>query len=143
MTTTTKDKNKKIHQGRNIKRFREMLGMKQDALAFEMGEDWNQQKISLLEQKETIEKEILQRLSEILKIPINAIENFDEESAINIITNTVNNSDTASGTLNYTTININPVEKWLEALDENKKLYERLLETEKEKVALMEKLLNK
>ncbi|WP_347065802.1 helix-turn-helix transcriptional regulator [Flavobacterium sp. WV_118_3] len=143
MTTTTKDKNKKIHQGRNIKRFREMLGMKQDALAFEMGEDWNQQKISLLEQKETIEKEILQKLSEILKIPINAIENFDEESAINIITNTVNNSDTASGTLNYTTININPVEKWLEALDENKKLYERLLETEKEKVALMEKLLNK
>ena len=143
MTTTTKDKNKKIHQGRNIKRFREMLGMKQDALAFEMGEDWNQQKISLLEQKETIEKEILQRLSEILKIPINAIESFDEESAINIISNTVNNSDTASGTLNYTTININPVEKWLEALDENKKLYERLLETEKEKVALLEKLLNK
>ncbi|MPT33699.1 MAG: XRE family transcriptional regulator [Flavobacterium sp.] len=143
MTTTTKDKNKKIHQGRNIKRFREMLGMKQDALAFEMGDDWNQQKISLLEQKETIEKEILQRLSEILKIPINAIESFDEESAINIISNTVNNSDTASGTLNYTTININPVEKWLEALDENKKLYERLLETEKEKVALLEKLLNK
>ncbi|HRB70274.1 MAG TPA: helix-turn-helix transcriptional regulator [Flavobacterium sp.] len=143
MTTTTKDKNKKIHQRRNIKRFREMLGMKQDALAFEMGEDWNQQKISLLEQKETIEKEILQRLSEILKIPINAIESFDEESAINIISNTVNNSDTASGTLNYTTININPVEKWLEALDENKKLYERLLETEKEKVALLEKLLNK
>jgi len=143
MTTTTKDKNKKIHQRRNIKRFREMLGMKQDALAFEMGDDWNQQKISLLEQKETIEKEILQRLSEILKIPINAIESFDEESAINIISNTVNNSDTASGTLNYTTININPVEKWLEALDENKKLYERLLETEKEKVALLEKLLNK
>ena len=141
--TTTKDKNKKIHQGRNIKRFREMLDMKQDALAFEMGEDWNQQKISLLEQKETIEKEILQRLSEILKIPINAIESFDEESAINIISNTVNNSDTASGTLNYTTININPVEKWLEALDENKKLYECLLETEKEKVALLEKLLNK
>ncbi len=143
MTTTTKDREKKIHQGRNIKRFREMLGMKQDALAFELGEDWNQQKISLLEQKETIEKDILQRLSEILKIPINAIENFDEESAINIITNTVNNSDTASGTLNYTTININPVEKWLEALDENKKLYERLLETEKEKVALLEKLLDK
>lgn len=38
--------NKKIHQGRNIKRFREMLGIKQEALAFELGEDWNQKKIS-------------------------------------------------------------------------------------------------
>ncbi len=149
MTMTTKDKNKKIHQGRNIKRFREMLGMKQDALAFEMGDDWNQQKISLLEQKETIEKEILQRLSEILKIPINALENFDEESAINIISNTFN--DQSNGYNYYPTFNnVNPVEKWLEALDENKKLYERLLETEKqlvtsekEKVALLEKLLHK
>lgn len=37
---------KNIHQGRNIKRFREMLGIKQEALAFELGEDWNQKKIS-------------------------------------------------------------------------------------------------
>jgi hypothetical protein len=102
-----------------------------------------------LEQKETIEKEILQRLSEILKIPINALENFDEESAINIISNTFN--DQSNGYNYYPTFNnVNPVEKWLEALDENKKLYERLLETEKqlvtsekEKVALLEKLLHK
>jgi len=29
----------KIHQGRNIKRFREMMGIKQEALAHELGED--------------------------------------------------------------------------------------------------------
>lgn len=29
-----------------------MLGIKQDALAADLGDDWNQQKISLLEQKE-------------------------------------------------------------------------------------------
>ena len=46
---------KQIHEGRNVKRFREMLGIKQDALAADLGNDWNQQKISLLEQKETIE----------------------------------------------------------------------------------------
>jgi hypothetical protein len=40
-----------IHQGRNVKRFREMLGIKQEALAYELGSDWNQNKISLLEQK--------------------------------------------------------------------------------------------
>jgi len=29
----------KIHQGRNVKRFREMLGLKQESLAMELGED--------------------------------------------------------------------------------------------------------
>lgn len=49
----------KIHEGRNIKRFREMLGIKQDALAADLSEDWNQQKISLLEQKQTIDMPLL------------------------------------------------------------------------------------
>jgi hypothetical protein len=35
----------------------------------------------------------------------------------------------------------NPVDKWLEALDENKKLYEALLKSEREKVAILEKML--
>ena len=45
---TYTDMSNKVHEGHNIKRFREMLGIKQDALAFELGEDWNQKKISLL-----------------------------------------------------------------------------------------------
>ncbi len=80
--------NKKIHQGRNIKRFREMLGIKQEALTFDLGEDWNQKKISLLEQKETIEDPLLKRISEVLKIPVEAFQNFDEEEAVNVIANT-------------------------------------------------------
>lgn len=52
--------NEKIHQGRNVKRFREMLGIKQEALAIELGDDWNQKKISLLKQKETIDNDRLQ-----------------------------------------------------------------------------------
>ena len=82
---------KKIHEGRNVKRFREMLGIKQDALANELGDDWNQQKISLLEQKETIDPTILQQVSAALKIPVEAIQNFDEEQAVNIISNTFDN----------------------------------------------------
>jgi hypothetical protein len=35
---------KDIHEGRNIKRFREMMGIKQDALAAELGDDWSQKK---------------------------------------------------------------------------------------------------
>jgi transcriptional regulator with XRE-family HTH domain len=131
---------KKIHEGRNVKRFREMLGIKQDALADELGDDWNQQKISLLEQKETIDDPILQQVAAALKIPAEAIQNFDEEQAVNIISNTFNSHDNASGMNVYPTFNINPVEKWFEAIEENKKLYERLLQAEREKLELIKAL---
>jgi transcriptional regulator with XRE-family HTH domain len=71
MTSTSTTK--KIHEGRNVKRFREMLGIKQDALAADLGDDWNQQKVSLLEQKETIDPVLLQQISSALKIPTEAI----------------------------------------------------------------------
>lgn len=139
MTHTTKPF--RIHEGRNIKRFREMLGIKQEALAFELGDDWNQKKVSILEQKEIVEQSILQQVSDVLKIPVDAFKNFDEEQVINIISNTFNTHDQSSGMNLYPTINVNPVEKWMEAVEENKKLYERLLASEREKVALLEKVL--
>jgi len=37
--------------------------------------------------------------------------------------------------------NINPIEKWIGALEENKKLYERLLQFEREKVEMLQRLL--
>jgi transcriptional regulator with XRE-family HTH domain len=51
---------RRIHEGRNIKRFREMLGMKQEALAVELGEYWTQSKISHLEGKEPVDAAILE-----------------------------------------------------------------------------------
>ena len=126
--------NKKIHQGRNIKRFREMLGIKQDALAYELGEDWNQKKISVLEQKESVEKDILEQVAKILKVPTEAIENFDEEQAVNIISNTFTSNDTS--TLNA--INIQPT---FNPLDKMVELYERMLEQQKEMIEKLEKLI--
>lgn len=67
-----------------------MLGIKQEALAFDLGEDWNQKKISLLEQKDVIEDNLLKQISNSLRIPVEAFQNFDEEQAINIISNTFN-----------------------------------------------------
>lgn len=58
---------KKIHNGRNVTRFREMLGIKQDALAADLGDDWNQKKVSLLEAKEVIGVLLLQQISSVLK----------------------------------------------------------------------------
>jgi len=87
--THTATPNHKIHEGRNVKRFREMLGIKQDALAADLGDDWNQQKVSLLEQKETIDAPLLVKISAALKIPVEAIQNFDEKQVVNFIKSTL------------------------------------------------------
>ncbi|WP_288375514.1 XRE family transcriptional regulator [Chryseobacterium culicis] len=126
--------NKKIHQGRNIKRFREILCIKQEALAFELGDDWNQKKISLLEQKEIVESDVLAQVAQILKVPAEAIENFDEEQAVNIISNTFTSNDTS--TLNA--INVQPT---FNPLDKMVELYERMLKQQQEMIDKLEKLI--
>jgi transcriptional regulator with XRE-family HTH domain len=137
-TATTKN----IHEGRNVKRFREMLGIKQDALAADLGDDWNQQKISLLEQKETIDPSLLQQISTALKIPAEAIQNFDEDSVINIISNTVNNNDNANGNSLFSYYpTINPIEKLVQLHEEKIALYERMLKEKDEMMARLEKLI--
>jgi transcriptional regulator with XRE-family HTH domain len=128
---------KKIHQGRNIKRFREMLGIKQEALAFELGEDWSQKKISILEQKELIETDILAQVAKILKLPVEAFENFDEDSVINIVSNTFSdfkdNAVASPVAMNYN-CTFNPLDKMVE-------LYERMLLQQKEMIDKLEKLI--
>ncbi|MDR2228738.1 MAG: helix-turn-helix domain-containing protein [Flavobacteriaceae bacterium] len=132
----------KIHQGRNVKRFREMLGIKQEALAFDIGGDWNQKKVSLLEQKEMIEDSLLQQIAEVLKIPVEAIQNFDEEQAVNIISNTFDNG--AFLNMGHTpTFNINPIEEIKKLHEEKMELYERMLKEKDEMMARLEKLIDK
>ncbi|MCC3216525.1 helix-turn-helix domain-containing protein [Chryseobacterium sp. X308] len=133
--------NKKIHQGRNIKRFREMLGIKQEALAFDLGEDWNQKKISLLEQKETIEDPLLKRISEVLKIPVEAFQNFDEEEAVNVIANTF--GDHSIGYQKNDNPIFNPIEQVLKLHEEKIALYERMLKEKDEMMAKLEQLIQK
>jgi len=128
---------KKIHQGKNITRFRQMLGMKHDALASIMGEDWTQIKISRLEAKEEIEPAILEEVSNAMKIPVDAIKNFDEDSAINIISNTVNNSDSATGNSLFSyQPTFNPIDKIVEIL-------ERTIKEKDEEIARLRKGLGK
>lgn len=129
---------RKIHQGRNIKRFREMLGIKQEALAFDLGEEWNQKKISQLEQKETIEDPLLQKISGVLKIPVDAFKNFEEEHAVNIIANTFsldNGSLFSARDMHGTSQVFTPVEAILKIHEEKIALYERMLK-EKDEILL-------
>jgi transcriptional regulator with XRE-family HTH domain len=137
------DTNDKIHQGRNIKRFREMLGIKQEAFATELGEDWTQKKVSLLEQKETIEPDLLEQVAKVLKVPVEAIKNFDEEAAI-VYFNTFNDSSFShsNGAFSAHQCTFNPLDKYIEQVEQNKKLYERLLESEREKVEILKKIVD-
>lgn len=131
----------KIHQGRNVKRFREMLGIKQEALAYELGEDWNQKKISLLEQKESIETPLLQQISQVLHIPVEAFKNFDEEQAVNIISNTF--GDNGIGYQRNDNPVFNPVDQILKLHEEKIALYERMLKEKDEMMARLEKLIGR
>lgn len=128
----THEAEKEVHEGRNVKRIREILGIKQDDLAIRMG--LTQQAVSQLEAKESIDREILEKVSKALGISVDAIKRFNEEMAINIFSNTFNDH---AVNMNYQ-CTFNPIEKWMEVVEENKKLYERLLQSEREKVHILE-----
>lgn len=120
----------RVHQGRNIKRFRDILGVKQEILADKL--DMTQQAFSKLEQKEEIDEKILDRVAEVLQIPVEAIKNMTDEAAFNIIGNTFQN-DSSAYVYQYK-CNFNPIDKVVE-------LYERMLKNEQEKVRLLQEAL--
>lgn len=124
-----------------MKRFREMLGIKQEALAFELGEDWNQKKISLLEQRESIEIPLLQEVSRVLKIPIEAFQNFDEEKAVNIISNTF--GDNSIGFQRNENPVFHPIDQILKLHEEKISLYERMLKEKDEMMERLERIVSK
>jgi transcriptional regulator with XRE-family HTH domain len=128
---------KTIHEGRNVKRIREILDIKQEVLAAELG--LSQQAISSLEQKEKIDAKILGDVAKVLKVPVEAIKNMNEDAGANYI-NTFH--DSSKGEFNYH-CTFNPLDKYVEQVEENKRLYEALLNSEREKIALLEKELKK
>ena len=131
--------------GRKISRIREMRGINQDTLAIKLGT--SQQSVSRIEQSEEIDEEKLIEIAKILGVSPEAIKNFSEEAAINYFNDihdiTITNSDSSNSNIiatnSYPTFN--PLEKLIEVVDENRKLYERLLQSEQEKIAYLEQLL--
>lgn len=121
------------HVGRRIGRIREMLGVKQETLAEQMG--ITQQAVSKLEQSEELEEKTLERVAKALGVTVEAIKHFSEDAVFNIISNTFTDfkDNSVASPMNYH-CTFNAVDKIVE-------LYERLLQSEKEKVAMMEKML--
>jgi transcriptional regulator with XRE-family HTH domain len=125
------DEIKTIHHGHNVKRIREMLGIKQDALAIDLG--LTQQAVSLLEQKETLDAPTLDKVAKALGVTPNIIKTFSEET-IAFQIQTMNDNSQAIYQYNF-----NPIDKLVELYEENKRLYERML---KEKDELLQKLMD-
>lgn len=123
------------HIGRKISRIRELRDMKQEALAQALGT--NQQAISALENSETISDEKLIDVDKALGVNVEALKNFSEEAAINYFNSFADNS--AGNFNNHCTFN--PLDKLIESYEENKKLYERLLQAEKDKVDFLQNIL--
>jgi len=107
----------KNHIGRKISRIRELRDMKREALAQALG------------------------IAKALGVTAEGIKQFSEEAVFNIIGNTVTNNDNGALFNYYPTFN--PMDKLIEAYEENKKLYERLLQAEKDRNSYLERLLEK
>lgn len=87
----------------------------------------------MLEQKEDIDDALLQQIAGHLKVPVEAIKNFDEEAGINVVGNSYHDNSTSNVNYHCT---FNPLEKMVE-------LYEALLKEKDEKITLLQKFLDK
>ncbi|MEM6526447.1 MAG: helix-turn-helix transcriptional regulator [Bacteroidota bacterium] len=143
MESTMKPRPK--HLGRNLRRVREILGVKQDTVADKLGV--TQQTISNIENTETVEDDTLEKIAGILGVEPEAIKEFDEDSVVYNIQHNHEGANQGASNVGAEVQNyhctFNPIDKWVEAVEENKKLYEELLKSEREKVAMLEKVLDK
>jgi len=134
MEASTKSAHTNI--GRKIGRIRELRGIKQEILAEELGV--SQQTVSRMEQSDVVEKELLEKVAKILGVSPDAIKNFSEEAVVNYFNSfndqSVNHSAVTQSNHHCT---FNPLDKMVELFEENKKLYERLLASEQEKIELL------
>ena len=115
---------------------RELLGVKQDAVAEKLGV--SQQAISKIEQKEEVDDTTITRVAKALGVSTESIRNLDEAATVyNIVTH-----KSIPGVFEkQEDQKLNLLEKWVEAMEEIRNLYQQLLKSEREKVALLQQLL--
>jgi transcriptional regulator with XRE-family HTH domain len=119
----------KKHVGRNLQRVRVYFGVKQDALAHDLG--LSQQAVSKIEQQPEIEDNLLKRIGDVLGVSPELIRNFDEEKAVYNINNNSFRDNTFEEGATAIAQQFNPIEKIVE-------LYERLLKSEREKIDMLQ-----
>tara|TARA_R110002050_G_scaffold84491_1_gene180371 strand:- start:18848 stop:19282 length:435 start_codon:yes stop_codon:yes gene_type:complete len=138
---TQEKPSRNTHHGHAIKRIRHTLGVKQDALAIDLG--ISQAQISNYEHKKVIDDDMLEKFAKALNVAPEVIKELEEDPVTFIIENNTIEKGGMAGIYNLGCINNNPdpVDRIIELAKEKTALYERMLELEKEKSALLEKLL--
>ncbi len=125
--------------GQRIRNIRKAKGIKQEVLAQRVS--MSQQAVSRYEQMEIIDDHILVRFAKALGVTTEYIKEYQEDAKTIIVENNTfeNNKDSVVSNVGCiegdAIYNNNPLDKIVE-------LFEKLLDTEKEKVTLLEKLLN-
>lgn len=127
--TTIKGNN----HGANVRRWREWRNIKQDVLADQIGV--SQATLSSYEKKEKLDLEILEKVAKALDIPVEAITEIGESTAINII-----NAHDNQSIVNYNPT-FNPIDKIVELYEEKNTLYERMLKEREETISLLHEVL--
>ncbi|WP_128331134.1 helix-turn-helix transcriptional regulator [Apibacter sp. HY039] len=123
--------NEKGLQGKVIKSIREHLNIPVSEIALKLG--INKQEYLELEKKEKLDAEILEKIAKALNIPVEAIIELEQGTTVNIVANTFTDFKyNAVANQNYPTFN---------TVDKIVELYDKLLETERDKVRLMEEVL--
>ena len=122
----------KTSHGYNVRRMREILGVKQDALAEAL--NMSQQSFSKLEQKAEIEEDLLAKIAETFQVSVEAIKNFDDRGVVNVVSSSLSFSDN-SGVAVYYPI-FNPIDKVVE-------LYERMMKEKDGQIELLKNLFDK
>lgn len=138
---TKEQKLKNTHHGHAIKRFRHTLGIKQEALAAEMG--LSQALISTYEQRKILNDDVIERFAKALNVAPELIKDLEEDPVTFIIENNTFEKGSMAGiyTVGDFINNPDPVDRLIELSNEKTALYERILELEKEKNALLEQMI--
>lgn len=126
MVAESTEKLNRRHIGRNVQKVRVYMGVKQEALAADLG--INQQEVSKIEKQEEIEEGLLSQIAGVLGVSSEVIREFDVERAIYNINNIRDNTFEQGST--SIAQQFNPLEKIIE-------LYERLLQSEREKIEIL------
>jgi transcriptional regulator with XRE-family HTH domain len=120
-----------IHEGHNVRFFRQALGMKQDQLVDLLGPGWSQAKLSKIESKAKLEEDELKKIADALSVSPELIERFDQQSGMNIIHNTF--SQFSNGAIG------NAYQPVIHPVDQLIAVYERQLKELKEEIAELRK----
>jgi len=129
---------KRIHHGHNLRLARTWKNITQETLADKL--NIFQTDVSALEQKETIDNKMLDKIAQAMEIPVDFFTDFDlgdsikSYSIVNNDTININQAENTSGNESIIQKTVETENKTIYPLDTVKELYERLLKEKEQQI---------